>query len=238
MKKITLAIVSCFVLVAAMSQTKTYNDKNAQVRNVKDFHGIRVSNGIHLYLTQGNEEAVAVSASDKEWIDRIVTEVDNGILKIYYDHDKWKSWSSDGKNLKAYVSCKLLDILKANSGAEVEVDGTIKSGNLAFDFSSGASFEGRVESSSLKVDQNSGAQTKISGTTSSLTVDASSGATFKGYDLQTDQCEASMSSGATMTVTVQKELSASASSGGTIRYKGNGVIRDIHTSSGGEVSRR
>jgi hypothetical protein len=236
MKKIALALMSCLFITVAMAQ-KTYNDKNAQVRNVKNFHAIKISNGIHLFLSQGNEEAVAVSANQQEYIDRIKTEVENGVLKIYYENNM-KPWNTDGKNLRAYVSCTVLDVLKANSGAEVEVDGTIKSGSLSFDFSSGAHFDGRVESTTLKVDQNSGAEAKVSGTATNFTIDASSGSTFRGYDLTTDQCDASMSSGASLKVTVNKELSASASSGGQIYFKGSGVIKDISTSSGGEVSRR
>ena len=236
MKKIALAIFSCFLILAATAQ-KTYSDKNAQARNVQGFHGIKVSNGIHLYLSQGNEEAVAVSASSQEYIDRIKTEVVNGVLKIYYENNM-KPWNNNGKSLRAYVSCKELDLLKANSGAEVEVDGTIKSGTLSFDFSSGAQFDGRVESTTLKVDQNSGAEAKVSGTATNFTFDASSGATFRGYDLTTDHCDASASSGASLKVTVNKELAASASSGGQIYFKGTGVIKDISTSSGGEVSRR
>ena len=237
MKKIVFAFLSFALMTGAFSQTKVINDKNAQKRDVKNFHGVRVSNGIHLYLSQGNEEAVAVSASDEEYTNRIKTEVDNGILKIYYDHGNLP-WHMEGKRLRAYVSFKAIDQLRANSGAEVEVDGAIKSSDLSFEFTSGSSFNGRVESSSLKVDQNSGAETQISGTTGNLRVDISSGSSFKGYDLETETCDASTSSGATLKVTVKKELTASASSGGQIYYKGGGVIRDISTSSGGEVTKR
>ena len=236
MKKIVLAFLGCLVMTAAISQ-KVINDKNAQKRDVKNFHGIRVSNGIHLYLSQGNEEAVAVSASSDEYINHIKTEVDNGILKIYYDHGNLP-WHMEGKRLRAYVSFKAIDQLRGNSGAQVEVDGTIKSSDLNFEFTSGSSFNGRVESASLKVDQNSGAETEISGTTGNLRVEASSGSTFKGYDLESENCDANTSSGATLKVNVKKELTASASSGGQIYYKGSGLIRDISTSSGGEVSRR
>src|SRR6516225_4855653 len=197
MKKIVLAFLGCLVLTAAISQNKVINDKHAQKRDVKNFHGVRVSNGIHLYLSQGSEEAVAVSASSDEYVEHIKTEIDNGILKIYYDNGN-RHWHSEGKNLKAYVSFKAMDQLRANSGAEVEVDGTIKSSDLSFDFSSGASFSGRVESNSLKVEQNSGAETQISGTAGNLRVEASSGSTFRGYDLETESCDANTSSGATL----------------------------------------
>jgi hypothetical protein len=238
MKKLFFAITAFLFLSTAMAQNKVIEDKNAQVRPVKDFHAIKVSSGIHLYLSQGNEEAVAVSATDPEYRDRIITEVSNGVLKIYFDKKGWGSDNHDRKRLRAYVSCKVLDELVGNSGAEVDVDGSIKSGELVMDFSSGSNFKGDVRVTKLKMQANSGSETNISGTAVNCIIDASSGSTFKGYDLATDNCDANTSSGADLRITVNKELSASASSGGQIHYKGNGVIRDISTSSGGEVSKR
>jgi len=106
------------------------------------------------------------------------------------------------------------------------------------DFTSGSNFKGDIRVTKLKMDQNSGAETNISGSAVNCTIEASSGSSFKGYDFATDICEASTSSGADLRITVNKELSASASSGGQIHFKGNGVIKDINTSSGGEVSKR
>ena len=68
MKKLAVAVMSLLIVVGSIAQ-KTYQDKNAVVRKVGNFHGIKVSHGIHLYLSQGNEEAVAVSASRQEYID-------------------------------------------------------------------------------------------------------------------------------------------------------------------------
>jgi hypothetical protein len=239
MKNLFFAFLGCFFLSAAIAQNTVVKDPNAQTRAVSGFHAIKVSNGIHLYLVQGNEEAVAVSASDKDYRDRIRTEVETGVLKIYYDNDSWKFWDSDErKNLKAYVSCKILDRLKASSGARVDVDGSIKSANLAMDFSSGSNFKGKVNVQELKVEQSSGAESFIGGVAAILRIQASSGSSMKGYELETDQCDANTSSGASVRVTVKKELNASASSGSEIYYKGAGVVRDLSTSSGGEVSKR
>jgi Putative auto-transporter adhesin, head GIN domain len=238
MKTALVAILGLAIMAKASAQSKIVNDKYAQVRMVKGFHAIKVSSGIHLYLNQGNEEAVAVSASEEKYRNHIITEVDNGVLRIYFDNKYWKFWDNDKWKLKAYVSCKVLDALGISSGAEVEVDGSIKSGDLSMNLSSGANFSGNVVVTSLKVDQGSGAEANISGSASQLRVEASSGSSLKAFDLQTDLCDASISSGASLRVTVNKELSASAHSGGQIYYKGAGLIRDISTGSGGEVSRR
>jgi hypothetical protein len=238
MRKIIFALLGSLILSTGIAQNKIVNDPHAQARSVKDFHAIKVATGIHLYLTQGNEEAAAVSASTTEERDRIITKVENGVLKIYYDYDHWTFHDDKHKNLKAYVSCKTLDALAASSGARVEVDGTLKSGNLQMDFSSGADFKGNVTVTELNVDQGSGAISTISGAAASLKVAASSGSSLNAFDLQADQCEARASSGASVDISVNKMLSASAHSGGNISYKGSGVISNIHTGSGGSVSRR
>ena len=239
MKKIIFALVSMVILSSAIAQNKTFNDPNAQVRAVSGFHAIKVSTGIHLYLTQGNEEAVAVSASGTQERDRIKTKVENGVLKIYYDNVDWSFRDHNARNLRAYVSCKVIDALSASSGAQVEVDGTLKTGNMAMDFSSGSNFRGNVTvAQQLTVDQGSGAHTTISGTATSVRAEASSGSKLNAFDLETDECEAKVSSGGSVDISVRKTLSASAHSGGHVYYKGDGVISNINTGSGGSVSKR
>ena len=49
---------------------KTINDPNAEKRQVPSFTGIDIGGGIDLYLSQG-EEAVAVSASEAKYRDKI-----------------------------------------------------------------------------------------------------------------------------------------------------------------------
>lgn len=237
MKKLFFLLAACFILSAAIGQNTVIRDPNAVARQVADFHAIHVSTGIHLFLTQGSVKGIAVSASAPEYRDRIQTEVKNGVLHIYYNSEKWKWFDMHGKELKVYVSCVTLDDLEASSGARVEVDGTIKSDNFIMDFSSGARFSGKVEASDLKVEQSSGAQSTISGKAGHLQASATSGSHLHGYDLVAGVCDVSANSGGGIDISVEKEMEVSAHSGGRIRYQGAGVIKEVHTSSGGSVSR-
>jgi hypothetical protein len=237
MKKLFLSIISLFSLVAFAQNDKVIADANAVVRTLNgSFNSISVSSGIDLYLTQGNEESAAVSAADAKQIDMIKTEIVNGTLKIYFDN-KGVTWKSDHKRLKAYVSFKALEKLDVSSGSDVKVTGAINSDKLKLDVSSGSEFNGTINAKELMADVSSGATIKISGMADKLTIQASSGSDFKGYDFVTDYCMAKASSGSGIHVTINKELSAKASSGGDIVYKGTALIRDIKTSSGGAVKK-
>ena len=225
-------------LVAVAQNPKVINDPNAQKRTVSSFHGVQIGGGIDLYLSQGGDEAVAVSASDPEYRDRIVTEVQDGILHIYLE-DKWHwnlGWGN--RKLKAYVSCKDLDELGASGGSDVYIDETIKSPKLELHLSGGGDLHGKLEIGELTVGQSGGADAFISGSATQLTVHVSGGSDFHGYDLAVDDCRASASGGSDVYVTVNKQLDASASGGSDIHYKGNGSVRESHTSGSGSVSRR
>jgi hypothetical protein len=236
MKSIMFAIAGLLISATVFSQ-KEIRDANAQVRTVKSFHAIDVSSGIELILVQGNEETVAVSANTIELRDNIRTVVEGGVLKIYFDQKFYKK-NYNNRRLKAYVSAIKLDGLEISSGALVKTEGSLKSPGLTMRVSSGAVFKGEVEVNDLDVDQSSGSIVNISGKAEKLKVEGSSGSMFNGYELETETSDADISSGGHIKITVNKELSAEATSGGAISYQGKGVIRNIRTSSGGGISRK
>ena len=237
MRKVGLLL---FLLLpgAFLFAQKQINDANVQKRNVPAFHGIHVSSGIELILTQGSEDAVAVSASTTELRDNIETEVSGGILKISFDHNIFKLNNMRNKKLKAYVSIREINELHAASGSQVKTDGSVKSSAMDMEASSGAIIKGEFVASRMKVDQSSGSIINISGSASELEVEGSSGSIFDSYNFKSDNCTAKTTSGSIVNITVNKELSVKASSGGMVSYKGSGLIRNVNTGSGGSVSRK
>ncbi|MDX2047437.1 MAG: head GIN domain-containing protein [Chitinophagaceae bacterium] len=239
MKKLFLALLSLTMIAAHAQDEKIINDKNAQKRSVSAFHAIKVSSGIDLYLTQSNTESVAVSASDKDYVERIVTVVENGVLKIYYDSEnKLWSWNWGSRRLRAYVSVKNIDGLSASGGSDVVVNGMIKTGKLTLDISGGSDFKGKIDADDLLVDQSGGSDIDISGKSVNLKIGCSGGSDFKGYDMMADNCMIDASGGSDVSVTVTKTLSAEASGGSDISYKGGAMLKEKKTSGGGSVAKR
>ncbi|MEO6549208.1 MAG: head GIN domain-containing protein [Ferruginibacter sp.] len=231
-----------FFIVSALSSyaqnDAVINDPNAQKRTLSStFSTISVTDGVVLYLTQGKDESIAISASDPKYLERYKTEVENGVLRIYYDN-KGVNWTGNEKRkLKAYVSFKALEKLNASGGAQVIMKSIITGDKMEYTFTSGSRFTGDVNIGQLDVAQNSGSFIEMNGKAGTLKVEASSGAMFKGYELETDYCEAKATSGGGVRVNVNKELSVKANSGGGIHYKGNGVIKDMNVNSGGIVKK-
>jgi len=228
MKKLLFSLLVTGLITTASAQ-KTINDANAEKRNVSGFHAIEVGGGIDLYLSQG-EEAVAVSASKNEYRAKIKTEVKDGVLKIWYEWNSNLRFDWSNHKLKAYVSFKDIDRLEGSGGSDISIDGSIKVAKLAMEVSGGSDFDGKIETDELKIQASGGSDVNISGKASRLTIDASGGSDFKGYDLVSDICNVEASGGSDIHVTVNKELSANASGGSDVYYKGTGLIRDLKTS--------
>ena len=237
MKQIVLTLFM-YSSLAAIAQDTVISDANAEKRTLtSSFSAITVSDGIDLYLSQGNEESLSVSASDEKYLERFRTTVENGTLKLSYDSKGISLGINGKKKLKAYVSFKELVKINASGGADVVAKTNINVPVLSMKFSSGSHFSGEVNIKELTVEQSSGSGLTISGKSENIKVEGSSGSIFKGYDLVTDYCNAKASSGAGVHITINKELNAKANSGGGIRYKGNALIKDIIVNSGGIVKK-
>ncbi len=239
MKKLVFALLA-FVTFSVSAQSTVINDPNAKPRTLTgEFSAVTVATGIELFLTQGNENSLAVSVNDEKFEEGFKTIVENGVLKLYFDNNNKVKWEK-GRKLKAYLSVKTLSKLSASSGASVKTMNALTVTTFDLRTSSGSEFNGEIKATDLTVDQSSGSQVNLKGSAANITVEVSSGASFKGFDFVSDKGTVHASSGADANLTVNKELDPSASSGGSIRYKGdakmNGDVKS-NTSSGGSIKK-
>jgi hypothetical protein len=238
MKKIIFSLLTILSLHAFAQESIPAKDANAKDRELNgSFTAISVTDGIDVYLTQGQTESVAVMAADEKYLSRFKTELVSGTLKIYYDNNGINFGFNEKRKLKAWVTCRNLNKITLSGGADIKSGGALDVDRLEMRVTSGAHFAGKVNAKDLDVDQSSGSGVTISGRADKIKVEGNSASIFKGYDLVVDYCEAKASSGAGVHVTINKELNAKANSGGGIRFKGEALIKDLSVSSGGIVKK-
>ena len=236
MKKILLPFLFAMALFPTGFAQKTINDANAEVRLAKDFHAIEVSSAFDVYLTQSNEESVAVSASEVKYRDKIKVEVRGGVLVIRYDNQG--KWNTGNKKLKAYISFKDINKLEVSGACDVYIVDNWKADNVKIDLSGASNLKGKIDGQKLMVDLSGASDMTLSGTMGQLDIEASGASGFKGYDMVVDYCDAKASGASDIKITVNKELSAEASGASDVNYKGSGLIRDVKTSGSSSISKR
>ncbi|MES2373126.1 MAG: head GIN domain-containing protein [Bacteroidota bacterium] len=234
MKKIIL--FASLLASLGLSAQRTVRDDNAVNRSAKNFHAIEISDGIDLYLSQGAEEAVAVSASSNEYRDKIHVDVINGTLKIYYERDRGISINWGNRKMKAYVSVKNLDKLYASGGADILIDNELNTNSLAMHISGGSDFKGKLNVKELTLDASGGSDATISGHAEQVKIEASGGSDIHAYDLITGTCTIRSSGGSDVHITANKEINANASGGSDIYYKGT-ASSNTSKSGGGSIKK-
>lgn len=236
MKKIAFSLFFIFSIITLFAQKQFVVDANAEMRTIdKSFSEIKVSDGIDIYLSQSDKEAIAVSASEEKYIANIKTIVEGNTLHIYYNGDKW--WGKN-KKMTVYVSFMNLEKLHASGASDINVAGTIKTASLKIVLSGASDFKGEVSVTSLDMDLSGASDVTISGTATNLNIESSGASDVKGYDLKTDICTAKASGASDISVTVNKELNAHASGASSISYQGTGIIKDVHSNGASSVGKK
>lgn len=238
------SIFLSFFLAAAMlgvAQKQVISDANAEQRKLSgSFNAIKVSNAIDLYLVQDETESLAVSAATVENRNKIKTEIENGVLKIWFDADNNWLRNNNNRKLKAYVSFKQLNKLTASGASDIYADTDIRSNELELRLSGASDYKGgSIFANQLVVDISGASDVRLKGgKVTTLKVEASGASDFNGFDLVTDNCSANASGASDIRITVNNELNVRASGASGVQYRGSGMIRDMHTSGASGVHRK
>ena len=237
MKKIVLLFAACCFVFIAKAQNDIVVDANASVRNLTgQFDAIKISGGIDLYLSQADNVAIAVSAGNENYKECIKTVIEDGTLKIFYKGEN--SWRKKDRKMRVYVSFKDIKKLEASGACDVIVTGSISTASLAIQMSGACDFSGSVKAAVLKLNLSGASDAKISGTAGTAFIESSGASDVKAYDLVTDICKVNVSGASDVFITVNNELTASATGASDIKYKGNALVKEMKSSGASSVSKK
>lgn len=212
-------------------------DPNAEERKISgSFNAIKVSGAIDVFLSQSDNEAIAVSAAEDRFKEGIKTIVENGKLKIYYDGEKNRSFKN--MKLKVFISFTKCNDIVSSGASDITVIGMLKTDSLSIVLSGASDFKGAVKCNSLKMNLSGASDVKIEGTANTVKIESSGASDVKGYDLVTENCTAKASGASDINITVNKELNAQASGASDIFYKGTALIKNMHNSGASTVARK
>lgn len=201
-------------------------------RNVGEFNEIKVSRGMNVYISQGEQIKVLVRA-DENLLELIETNIVGDALEIKANKNIKRAESK-----KVFVTVPNLSVIKSSSGSNVYSETEIRSKKLELSTSSGSNMKLEVDARSIDASTSSGSNMKLEGSTTNFSGKASSGSNIKAKELKTDDGEMKVSSGANIWITVKDKMEAHASSGGNVFYSGSPGSTNIEKSSGGNVIKK
>jgi hypothetical protein len=205
--------------------------QETETRKIGSFKGVKVAEGIDVYLKKGDKESLRLEVTGVSPAD-VLTELSGDYLKIHMRDGRYKNHTA-----KVYVTYVSIDKLSVSSAGNIFSEGVIKADQLSLSASSAGSIDIQIEAQTVTVSASSAADIELSGKSRKLSVDASSAGEVDAYDLESEVVDVDASSAGSVKVNARKEITAEASSGGSVRYKGNPERSNTNTSSGGSVKK-
>ena len=228
MKK--LLSLSCFFLFSTVLVFANHTENRA----LDNFTTLSVAGSVKVLLVKGSTpkaEIETVNASTED----LITSVKNGELKIKFK-DKKGRWIN---NKKAIVTLTYtsLEGISAAAGSNVKADNIINSESLFINVSSGAYAALDIKSEDVRLSVSSGGSLVLEGQADEANLEVSSGGSLNGRDLKASYVKASASSGGGAKIWAIKSIRATASSGGTIKYKGDPEKTNVNSGYSGNIKK-
>ncbi len=249
MKKIRLKLT---LFALAIFPIITYAQKE-ETRKIGEFSKVYSSGMFNVELVKGSEESLHITATNFP-LDKIITEVQNGVLKIYREKG-FRTFRMARVNIK--VSYKNLSALK-NSGSgnlicrsdieasetefkssgsgSLSVSGNIKTENMEVGNSGSGSIRlNNIEAKMLRMSKSGSGAIKVSsGNVERQELSSTGSGDLVLTDVVSQYCRVKISGSGNAKVHATKQLNARTSGSGSIRYKGSPTI-DSKTSGSGSI---
>jgi hypothetical protein len=225
MKQVGILVLFVFAVFTAIAQ-------ESETRQLGAFRGLRVGEAIDVYLKKGDKESAKVEVDNVRLSD-VVTEVAGSYLRIHMRSGNYQG----RRTVKVYLTYVTLERISASSAATVVSEGILKTSSLDIAAASAANVELQLDADEVTVDVASAGDIRLEGKSKNFSVEASSAGSVDAYNLECEKVEATASSAGSAKINVTKTLDARASSGGSIRYRGNPSSTNTDSSSGGSVKK-
>lgn len=196
----------------------------------ENFDAIEAKTGVHVVIEQTDSYAVETN-TDENLQEHLKTEVENGVLIIYFDENIYKA-----KERTVYVKVPNLKRISSSSGASVESTNTLKTENIDLKSSSGSLMKLNVNAKNISCDSSSGSEISANGKAENLRTESSSGSTIQLENLEVANAICKSSSGSSTKVNPYESLDADASSGSSIKYYSTPKQIKVDESSGDRKS--
>jgi len=183
-----------------------------QDRDVGSFKGIHQSTSADVFITNGNTITVKVKA-DADKIDKITTEVVDGILNIGS-----KNNIGNMRTLEVYITMPTLDILKNSGSGDISIGGGIPGNDVLVQISGSGDLDAELAAKNLKLMIAGSGDVAMTGIRGDLSIKIAGSGDVQAGDLTLNDCEI--------------EVAGS----GDVKLKGKGDKLSIKSSGSGDIN--
>jgi len=232
-KNFSTLLFTIVILFASCSVLGERGNGNVvkQERKVSAFDAIEVSGAFDVYLSLGSTQSVFVE-TDENLQPLIRTGVFGRTLKI--DN---KEPIHNPKCMKVFITVTDLKRIEVSGAVDIHTQNQLTLTELAIEISGATDAVLDIAVQKLEISSSGGSNLKLSGMANRVDLDASGAVDIRAYELLTEIVAIDISGAGEVEINVTKELTASVSGAGTVRYKGNPAKVDSDVSGAGSIKK-
>jgi hypothetical protein len=225
----------CLMFLAGCNETVDGNGHLVEeFREVRDFRGLRVENGLDVQVELGSEPSLRLWL-DENLLEYVVTSVEGGDLVLRTKEDV--SLDPSG-GAQIYVRAPLIEFVDLEDGSDLEGEvGGDEEGYVSLEASGGSDLDLTVYAAGVDAEASGGSDIDLSGSARELFVDASGGSAVDSA-LATENLQVDASGGSDVSASASQSATVEASGGSDVTVYGAPPERHVDTSGGSDVAFR
>lgn len=206
-------------------------------RHLSGFNAVNVAGPFDVDIIQGNTESVKIEAPD-DVMGHILTDVNNGVLKIYNKHDMWNwgNWFGFHKKILVHVVIKDVNNINISGSGDVYFRNGLTANSLKLNISGSGDMTGKVSVKTLESKITGSGDMKLAGNAESSTVSVIGSGDFTARNLTTASTAVRVSGSGDAAVNASDRLDAAVNGSGDISYSGSPKNVNKHKSGSGDIS--
>jgi len=207
-------------------------------RHLSGFRAVDVAGSFDVYITQGSTESVKVEAPS-ELMPRIITEVENGTLRVYNKNDgfRWGDVWGHHKKIVVYVVAKNLNSISLTGSGDAFFKDGINANAMRLNISGSGDMTGRIDAKSVDCSISGSGDMKLTGHAETSSVNLVGSGDYEARSLVTVNCAVRVTGSGDAQVNASEKIDAQVSGSGDVRYTGSARSVNAHKSGSGDISR-
>jgi hypothetical protein len=231
-----LSLLSFFLMTGCFLQDGIRGNGNVtkEQRTVSSFDKIEIASGpFTVHLLQGDTESVEVEIDEN--LQQYVEVQNEGGKLVVRVKDGFRIEKTTKNNI--YISLKTIDIFSVSGVCTIKTTGTLKCSSLTLTISGVTDCELDLSCDKLVANISGVTNIELRGNATELSIKQSSVGSLNAKKLIAEKADIINSGVGSVSVFANQELSLHNSGVGSITYSGDAVIKSIHSSGVGKISK-
>lgn len=204
-----------------------------ETRDIRNFKGFKSGISADITLKQTSGSYKVTVSGQKNILSLLKTEVVDGNLKIGFEKGYSMSYNSP---LKITIEAPSFDYLGMSGSGNVEANGTLSGEKLTINISGSGDFDlNNLKYGDLSVGISGSGDVDLAGAVESVDLRISGSGDLKAENLKAQKARCTVSGSGNIALNVSKELDATISGSGDIRYSGKPASVKTRVSGSGDI---